>query len=233
MTGSFRPDDAADSSSDQAASIEATFRSFVGAPSFPCLAGKGVVRRQDYGFGVYGALGTGHATQRLAESLHAFVDSLPCDGAGFRAFAAVFPDSPPMSELVFEQRLWRQLQLLHDGDVGREWDASVSDDPDDARFSFSFAGRALFVVGLHPHSSRLARRFAWPALVFNPRAQFDRLRSEGRFEGLRDAIRERDVALQGSPNPNLADFGEQSEARQFSGRATESEWRCPFHRRAP
>ena len=34
-------------------------------------------------------------------------------------------------------------------------------------------------------SSRLARRFRWPTLVFNPRAQFERLRADGRFERLR------------------------------------------------
>jgi len=94
-----------------------------------------------------------------------------------------------------------------------------------------FGGRALFVVGMHPASSRLARRFRWPALVFNPRAQFERLRAEGKFERLRTLVRERDVALQGTPNPTLADFGERSEARQYSGRETEPEWRCPFHRK--
>ncbi|MEP6902345.1 MAG: YqcI/YcgG family protein, partial [Actinomycetota bacterium] len=30
-------------------------------------------------------------------------------------------------------------------------------------------------------------------------------------------------------NPNLSDFGTQSEARQYSGRAVEHEWKCPFH----
>ena len=44
-------------------------------------------------------------------------------------------------------------------------------------------------------------------------------------------VRERDIALQGSANPNLADFGERSEARQYSGRVTEPAWRCPFHRK--
>jgi FPC/CPF motif-containing protein YcgG len=44
-------------------------------------------------------------------------------------------------------------------------------------------------------------------------------------------VREREIALQGSLNPNLADFGERSEARQYSGRAVEDQWRCPFHRR--
>jgi FPC/CPF motif-containing protein YcgG len=67
--------------------------------------------------------------------------------------------------------------------------------------------------------------------VFNPRAQFERLRAEGTFERLRTVVRERDLEVQGSLNPNLADFGEQSEARQYSGRATEPQWRCPFHRK--
>jgi FPC/CPF motif-containing protein YcgG len=84
---------------------------------------------------------------------------------------------------------------------------------------------------MHPASSRLSRRFHWPTLVFNPRAQFERLRAEGKFERLRALVRERDVALQGTLNPNLADFGERSEARQYSGRATEPGWQCPFHRK--
>ncbi|MDB4882154.1 MAG: hypothetical protein JWL95_920 [Gemmatimonadetes bacterium] len=219
---------------DHAASFEASFRQFVNAPEFPCLAGKGVVRRSDYGFGVFGALGTEQAAVALASSLGRFVRALPCDGSELRAFAAVFPDREPTSEIAFERRLWRQLQLLHEHDeLGAEWDPSASADPESAQFSFSFAGRALFVVGLHPRSSRLSRRFHWPSLVFNPRAQFERLRAEGKFERLRDAVRERDVALQGTPNPNLADFGERSEARQYSGRSTEPKWRCPFHRRDP
>ena len=66
--------------------------------------------------------------------------------------------------------------------------------------------------------------------MFNPHAQFGRLRGEGRFRRIQQAIREREIAVQGSLNPNLADFGERSEARQYSGRAVEEEWRCPFHR---
>ena len=136
-----------------------------------------------------------------------------------------------MNEAEFERQLWIQLQGLHDrDDPSSLWDPAVSDDPGDPRFSFSFAGTALFVIGLHPESSRIARRFAWPALVFNPHAQFERLRREGRFDHLRDRIRARDEALQGHLNPNLADFGEQSEARQYSGRdTTKDAWRCPFH----
>ena len=149
--------------------------------------------------------------------------------AALRSFVAVFPDAVAIEERAFEGQLWAQLQGLHAAEgPGAPWDAAVSDDPDDPRFSFSHAGCALFVVGLHPRSSRLSRRFRWPTLVFNPRAQFDRLRAEGKFERLRGFVRERELALQGTLNPNLADFGDQSEARQYSGRASEKDWKCPF-----
>lgn len=213
--------------------IDGEFRAFVGDEGFPCLAGKGAVHRGDYTLGVYPELGSIRAAALLGDDLRRFVDSIPADGAGLRTFAAVFTGAVPADELEFERRLWRQLQRLHEADSVEAWDPKVSADPDDPQFSFSFAGRALFVVGLHPASSRLSRRFAWPTLMFNPRAQFDRLKAEGRFERMRTMVRERDVALQGSMNPNLADFGHASEARQYSGRATEAEWACPFHRKDP
>ena len=36
------------------------------------------------------------------------------------------------------------------------------------------------------------------------------------------------MQLQGSINPMLSDFGEATEARQYSGRAVEDDWRAPF-----
>ena len=54
------------------------------------------------------------------------------------------------------------------------------------------------------------------------------MRAEGRYEKLRAAILERDEALAGSVNPMLARHGEASEARQYSGRAVDADWRCPM-----
>ncbi len=211
--------------------IDDAFRRFVEDPRFPCLGGKAAVRQGGYRLAVYGRLGSPDATDRLAGDLAAFGKAIP-SGRGFTAFAAVFTDPVPQTEREFERRLWAQLQELHErDDPASGWDPEASSDPEDPRFSFSFAGNAYFVVGLHPGSSRLSRRFGWPALVFNPHAQFRRLREEGRFERLRQAIRLRDFALQGSINPNLADFGERSEAAQYSGRKSEAGWRCPFHRK--
>ena len=214
------------------ASVENEFRSFVEQPAFPCLAGKGLVRQRGYTLGVYGSLGSESATVDLARDLASFSKAPDSNGPSLAAFVAVFRGRPPKDEVSFESALWSQLQSLHDTDPASEWDPTVSSNPDDSNFAFSFGGRAFFVVGLHPGSSRIARQFSRAALVFNPHSQFERLRQEGRFERLRTAIRERDLALQNEPNPNLADFGARSEAQQYSGKATVQEWRCPFHTNA-
>ncbi|HSP45414.1 MAG TPA: YqcI/YcgG family protein, partial [Chthoniobacterales bacterium] len=62
----------------------------------------------------------------------------------------------------------------------------------------------------------------------NPHEQFERLRADGKWKRMQETIRSRDVELQGSINPMLSDFGEQSEARQYSGRAVEDDWKAPF-----
>jgi FPC/CPF motif-containing protein YcgG len=211
---------------------EAAFREFVQRPDFPCLGAKSVVRLNNYTLRAYGALGAAKDAGRLACDLSRFSANHSDDALS--AFVAVFPDALPEDEIAFESGLWQELQLVHEADPeGARWADGVSPDPEDPHFSFSVGGRAFFVVGLHPLSSRLARRFRWPTLVFNPHEQFSRLREEGRFEGLRSAIRTRDIALQGGENPNLADFGERSEARQYSGRPAEDDWKCPFHHKQP
>jgi FPC/CPF motif-containing protein YcgG len=212
--------------------VDDEFRKFVGGEGFSCLAGKGVVKGGEYTIGVYGVLGSARSSRALAGDLSAFAATVAQNDPHPRAFVAVFPTRPPADEQSFEQRLWEQLGHLRAADApDAAWDPMASDDPDDPHFAFSFARKAFFIVGLHAASSRLSRRFRWPALVFNPHAQFDRLRSHGKFDRLRGMIRDREIALQGSLNPNLADFGERSEARQYSGRAVEPDWQCPFHRR--
>ncbi len=88
---------------------------------------------------------------------------------------------------------------------------------------------AFFIVGLHPASSRFKCRFAFPTLGFNAHVQFENLREAGKYGRMQDVIRSRDTSLQGNINPNLADFGASSDARQYSGREVEGDWGCPFH----
>jgi len=213
--------------------IHDQFRALVLHPSFSCLGAKAALRSGTYQMGVYDDLGSVEATRGLARDLTRFASMIDGTtvsdyGSGLSTFVASFLRPVPNDELEFERLLWAQLQALHDGDQVRTWDPAVSSDPDDTHFSFSIAGRAFFVVGLHAASTRWARRFAWPTLVFNPHDQFERLREEGHFGRLQGLIRSREQTLQGSLNSNLSDFGEHSEARQYSGRPVDDDWRCPF-----
>jgi len=174
----------------------------------------------------------------LLDALDAFarmVEQQPQDSTTVHSFAALFQGPEDTDEVRFEAMLWSQLQRLHDLDVkrGTRWALDVSRDPNDPHFSLSIAGHAFFVIGLHPGASRIARQFAVPALVFNSHQQFEKLRADGRYQKMQAATRERDIALQGSINPNLADFGAAAETRQYSGRKTEAGWSCPFHVRSP
>ena len=212
--------------------VHDAFRSAVLNPHFACVGAKSAIQRDAYRFGLYDELASTRGTRALAHDLYHFIEDQPALelASEFTTFVACFEGPTALTERQFERWLWNQLQCLHDLDSPHHlWDATVSDNPDDPQFSFSFGGRAFFVVGLHGASSRWSRRFAWPALVFNAHHQFERLRQEGRFVRMQRAIRERDTALQGDINPMVSTFGEFSEARQYSGRNVEPDWRCPFH----
>jgi FPC/CPF motif-containing protein YcgG len=209
--------------------VHDSFRALVLNPAFSCVGARSAIRRGNYRFGLYWQMGSPAATAGLARDLFDFAREQADLGGEFSTFVASFEGPSGVGEDEFEGLLWAQLQQLHEEDRRHHGYApSVSPDPEDADFAFSFAERAFFVVGLHSASSRFARRFAWPTLVFNAHRQFERLREEGRYSRLQETIRLRERDLQGRLNPNLAEFGTISEARQYSGRPAEPEWRCPF-----
>ncbi len=134
------------------------------------------------------------------------------------------------SDQHFEDLLWSQLQGMHDFDSDFfGWDQRVDSDPKSNNFSFSIGGQAMFIIGMHPKASRLARIIKYPTMVFNFHEQFERLRARGKFETMKQIIRAREMAIQGSVNPMLVNFGESSEACQYSRRAVSDNWPCPFH----
>lgn len=209
---------------------EDAFLSMIADPAFPCVGAKSaaargslqVIRARD----LTSAWNDLEITHELLEWSWRYKD----DREGLRSLAVIFDGPGDLSEREFELAMWQRLQSVADKDawLGQQPDERVSGDPDDPHFSLSFGGEAYFVVGLHPNASRPARRFERPVLVFNLHDQFERLRAEGRYEKMRDRIIERDVALAGTPNPMLERHGEASAARQFSGRAVNDDWQCPF-----
>jgi FPC/CPF motif-containing protein YcgG len=180
-------------------------------------------------FGSFARLGDAAEAPKLCDALSAFSDEFRVAGCAPVSFVALF-EPADLEEQEFERRLWQQLQAMHEVDSARgfAWDPTVGEDPNRADFSFSTGGRAYFVVGLHLRASRLARRAPMPCLVFNFHEQFEALKASGKYQTMQQAIRARDLGLQGSVNPVLSRFGESSEARQYSGRAVEDGWKCPF-----
>jgi FPC/CPF motif-containing protein YcgG len=216
--------------SPQVEMAHAQFREHISNPGFPCVGAKASVTGGCYRFGFYSQMNDVETTAVLAHDLWLYVQERPTFHSEYATFAAVFAAPVITDEKAWEELLWAQLQSLHELDKSHYgWDKTVSSDPESPDFSFSFAETGFFVVGLHPASSRLSRRFKWATLIFNAHSQFEQLRQQNQFERLRETIRARDLKLQGSLNPNLSDFGKQSDARQYSGRAVEQNWKCPFH----
>ena len=206
------------------------FETFVRDAAFPCVGAKSALSRGTLKIVPCWSLTSAWDDVRIHRKLLAWARAYRRDPGLFRSIAFVFSGPDDLSEAQFEAALWARLQSLADKDAWLEqpYDARVSGDPDDPHFSLSFGGEAFFVVGLHPHASRPARRFERPVLVFNLHVQVEQLRAEGRYEKIRETILARDVELAGSVNPMLARHGEASEAAQYSGRLVDAGWRCPF-----
>jgi hypothetical protein len=193
---------------------------------YPCLGAKSVFRRRGMLHLVLDDMDEPETADVLLRHLEVFADDeVPTDG--FHSFIASFRAPVHRDEAAFERSLFGLLQRLHDADDA-PWADGVGSDPADPHFAFSVRGTAYFVVGLHPAASRVARRAPLPTVVFNPHEQFEQLRDEGRYEGMRSRIRARDETLQGSINPMVADHGESSEARQYSGRFHGPGWVPPL-----
>ena len=198
----------------------------VGHRDYPCLGARSVFRRERDTVRVYSELGAPESAEHLLQDLKQFAGVVE-SGEGFASFVALFRGPTIEDEEHFEGLLWSQLRGLHRVDQ-HAWNAGVSADPNDPHFAFSAAGTPFFVVGLHPQASRDARRAATPTLVFNLHEQFEALRESGQFPRMRDRIRERDQRLQGFVNPMVADYGDGSEARQYSGRHVTGAWQAPL-----
>ena len=206
----------------------AALRQFIQTGAYPCVGARSVVNRSTYRFGYYASLSSDETTEGLARDLCAFVAERKALAPQFSSFMATFQDEG-LDEGGFEIALWSLLARLRALDERfYPYAATVSPRTDSPDYAFSFAQEALFVVGMHPQASRHARRFAYPMIVFNPHDQFTKLRETGGWRKFQVTIRGRELALQGSLNPNLAEHGSMSEASQYSGRAVSKEWKCPF-----
>lgn len=204
--------------------------SFIENRAFPCVAAKAAMVKQQQHVLTAGHLGCPRDDAKILEFIYEFVDNYRKSDTLFHSCVIVFEQPIILSEHSYATLFWQRLQALSDLDSRQyPYDDRVSDSPDSENFSFSLKGEAFFVIGLHPASSREARRFQNPAIVFNPHAQFEQLREQNQYAKMKKIIRKRDIALEGSINPMLEDFGTASEVYQYTGQQLDNSWKCPLH----
>ncbi|MEO8796099.1 MAG: guanitoxin biosynthesis heme-dependent pre-guanitoxin N-hydroxylase GntA [Daejeonella sp.] len=205
------------------------FLSFIENRDFPCVAAKAAMSKQNIQTFIAGHMACPSDNAEIIKFLYEFVDQYRTSEQFYHSAAIIFPTTEIFSEAMFDGFLWPKLQALSDLDAENyTYDERVASDIQSSNFSFSIKQEAFYVVGLHPQSSRTARQFKYATLVFNPHDQFEALRENGKYDNIKNAIRKRDVALSGSVNPMLEDFGETSEVFQYSGRNYDKNWECPL-----
>ena len=210
-------------------SIIEEYFNYLGNKTFPCVAARAALRNEHIKCMVALNMACPNDDPAILKFLYDFVNEYRTATTSFHSAAIVFKGPWISSEEMFDALFWKRLQSLSNLDaVNYNYDIRVAADPASGNFSFSIKEEAFFIIGLHPLSSRQSRKFKYPALVFNPHAEFEKLRLANRYEQMKHVVRKRDIAYSGSINPMLKDFGESSEVYQYSGRIYDSEWKCPL-----
>ena len=210
-------------------SIINQYKAFLQNKDFPCVAARAAASRQQLEIMVASDMASAKQDNIILEFIYDFVEKCRQASPGFNSAVVIFANPVILNESGFDVLLWQRLQSLANLDAQLyPYDKRVAADPASAEFSFSIKEEAFFIIGLHPNSSRSSRQFCYPTLVFNPHAQFQQMKLTGQYERMKNIIRKRDIALSGSVNPMLRDFGDASEVYQYSGIQYNQQWQCPL-----
>lgn len=205
------------------------YNDYINTKEFPCIAAKAAQARQQIKCMVADHLACPKDDDDILKFLYAFVEDYRNSKEFYHSAAVIFKYSVDMNEEVFDNLLWQRLQSLSNLDAQNvTYDNRVNNDPNSPQFSFSINQEAFYIIGLHAKSSRQSRQFKYATLVFNPHDQFEKLRETTKYDKMKHVVRKRDIALSGSINPMLKDFGNVSEVYQYSGREYDENWKCPL-----
>ncbi len=206
-----------------------SFHSFISDALFPCVAAKDALSKDNIQIYIAQHIACPADDEGILAFLYTFTDAYRVVEKGFHSAAIIFEQPENMSEDIFDNFMWQRLSALKILDEKNyQHDARVSNDPNSPNFSFSVKEEAYFILALHANNSRPARKFKYPTLIFNPHAQFEAMKTTNRYEKMKAVVRKKDMALAGSINPMLSNFGEASEVFQYSGKQYDNNWQCPL-----
>lgn len=196
---------------------------------YPCVGAKAALAKEQIHCFVADNISLPTDDKRIIEFLYDFVAVYRKANSMYHSASVIFRNPQGMTEDLFDKYLWERLQALHELDaVNYNYDKRVKADPASPEFSFSIKEEAFFIIGMNSNSSRLSRRFRYPALVFNPHHQFQQLRAMDKYNSLKEVVRKRETLYSGSINPVLDDYGNSSEVYQYSGKQYDDTWTCPL-----
>ena len=210
--------------------IISDYLSYLSNRDFPCVAAREAVARKQVACFVARHMACPSGDFAILEFLYQFVDRYREADDVYNSAAIIFRQPEILNEKMFEGLMWQRLQALSDNDaVHYKYDERVSPDPGYPTFSFSLKEEAFFIIGLHPKNSRATRQFKNPVLVFNPHAQFEKMKESTQYLKMKKIVRKRDISFSGSVNPMLDEFGASSEVFQYSGQQYDDAWKCPLN----
>ncbi len=202
---------------------------FLQQKDFPCIAAKAALAKEQIKCMVASHIACPKDDYSILKFMYEAVDEYRNTENFYYSAVVIFKEPLYADEAAFDKLLWQRLQALADLDAANySYDKRVSADPSSPDFSFSIKEEAFYVIGLHPASSRTARRFKYAAIVFNPHQQFQEMKETSKYEMIKQSVRKRDIQYSGSLNPMLTDFGESSEVFQYSGMKYDDTWQCPL-----
>lgn len=209
--------------------IKKEYLSYINSKDFACIGAKAALAKEQIHCFVADNMACPKDDRDILNFLYKFIDEYRESNELYHSAAVIFEGPEFIDDEQFDKLMWQRLQALSDFDAANyKYDQRVDADPSSSNFSFSLREESLFIIGMHPASSRPLRRFNYPALVFNPHLQFEQLRQSGKYEKIKHVVRKRDIAFSGSINPMLKDFGNSSEVFQYSGRKYDNTWQCPL-----
>lgn len=206
------------------------YKAYIENKDFPCVAARASLNKNQTRIMVANHIACPKNDAAMLEFIYDFVEEYRSSTNTFNSAALIFKEPKICTEEMFDHLMWQRLQALSTLDARQyPYDKRVAADPKSADFSFSLKEEAFFIIGLHKASSRAARQFIYPTLVFNPHAQFEQMKTTAQYAKLQKIVRKRDVTFSGSVNPMLQDYGHASEVYQYSGKKYTPQWQCPLN----
>jgi len=195
--------------------LASEFDKFINRKEFCCIGARKALVEKNVHYLVIND--TSNQGVEILEFISNFIHQLKVSD-NFYSAVIFFQNVKLDSEKSFERFLWGVLRDINKIDTNKKnkWAEGYSNNTNDSNFSFSIAGEPFFIIGLHPESHRISRRFICPTLVFNHHIMFEKLKKTPLFDKYKTAIRKNDIRIQGYINKHSSDFGDASEASQYA-----------------